>query len=249
MQNHSPLQELTKKLDEIKESWQIYTIFETEKKRFNEEFDALKKDKESLLESFNDISAKNALLLADNKELEQRNQALKNEIAIKEQHLASLNHSQDLEIPHSNTLESEPLDFNALETQYHTFKKLLKSTKELSQNIPLERPKAIEKLEVSYQKHQRLLANPAKDYVLLESAELLFDLLIKIDSRLKALDLESSKLEAEIHNLQNNITQSTQKMLDDIQDLEIHSDHNLKADSEQISPKNPQNSDEIPQNP
>lgn len=247
MQNLSPLQELTKKLDEIKESWQIYTIFETEKKRFNEEFDALKKDKESLLESFNDISAKNALLLADNKELEQRNQVLKNEIATKEQHLASLNHSQ--EIPSPNALESTPLDFKALETRYHALKKLLKSTKELFQNIPLERPKAIEKLEVSYQKHQRLLANPAKDYVFLESAELLFDLLIKIDSRLKALDLESSKLEVEIHNLQNNATQSTQTMLDDIQDLEIHSDQNLKVDSEQNPPKNPQNSDEIPQNP
>ncbi len=249
MQNRSPLQELTKKLDEIKESWQIYTIFETEKKRFNEEFDALKKDKESLLESFNNISAKNALLLADNKELEQRNQTLENEIATKEQHLASLNHSQALEISDSNTLESKSLDLKALEAQYRALKKLLKSTKELFQNIPLERPKAVEKLEVSYQKHQRLLANPAKDYVLLESAELLFDLLIKIDSRLKALDLESFKLEAEIHNLQSNTTQSTQKMLDDIQDLEIHSDQNPKADSEKISHKNLKNSDEIPQNP
>lgn len=34
MQNLSALQELTKKLNEIKESWQIYTIFEAEKKTF-----------------------------------------------------------------------------------------------------------------------------------------------------------------------------------------------------------------------
>lgn len=66
------------------------------KKRFNEEFDALKKDKESLMESFNEISAKNALLLADNKELEQRNKSLTNEIAIKEQQLESLNQSHPL---------------------------------------------------------------------------------------------------------------------------------------------------------
>lgn len=33
MQNLSALKELTQKLDEIKEAWQIYTIFEEAKKK------------------------------------------------------------------------------------------------------------------------------------------------------------------------------------------------------------------------
>ncbi|MDE7174747.1 MAG: hypothetical protein K2N75_01670 [Helicobacter sp.] len=207
MQNLSALQELTKKLDEIKESWQIYTIFETEKKRFNEEFDALKKDKDSLMESFNEISAKNALLLADNKELEQRNKTLTNEITIKEQQLESLNQSHSLA---TDTLESQTLDWTALETQYQNLKKSLKSTEKILQNISLVRPKALEKLEISYQKHQRLLANPAKEYVPLESATLLFDTLTKIQSQLKTLLLESSKLESEIQHLQEDSSKLVQ---------------------------------------
>ena len=134
MQNLSALQELTKKLNEIKESWQIYTIFEAEKKRFNEEFDALKKDKESLMESFNEISAKNALLLADNKELEQRNKSLTNEIAIKEQQLESLNQSHPLA---PDTLKSKTLDLAALETQYQNLKKSLESTEKFLKNTSL----------------------------------------------------------------------------------------------------------------
>lgn len=195
MQNHSALQELTKKLDEIKESWQIYTIFEEEKKRFNEEFDALKKDKASLMESFNDISAKNALLSAENKELEQKNKTLKEEITTKEQQLHSLD-SND-KPPHSHA--SNP---KTLIKQSQTLKEILNSTKELLQKNSLVRPKALQKLEVSYQKHQRLLANPAKEYVTLESATMLFDLLIKIEAKLKEMDLQISKLDSEIQDLQ-----------------------------------------------
>ncbi|WP_026943387.1 30S ribosomal protein S19 [Helicobacter rodentium] len=195
MLNHSALQELTKKLDEIKESWQIYTIFEEEKKRFNEEFDALKKDKASLMESFNDISAKNALLLAENKELEQKNKALKEEIASKKQQLQSLD-SDDKPL-HSNI--SNP---KTLIKQSQTLKEILSSAKELLQKNSLVRPKALQKLEVSYQKHQRLLANPAKEYVTLESATIFFDLLIKLKAKLKEMDLQILKLDSEIQDLQ-----------------------------------------------
>lgn len=203
MQNYSALQELTKKLDEIKESWQIYTIFEEEKKRFNEEFDALKKDKASLMESFNDISAKNALLSAENKELEQKNKTLKEEITAKEQQLHSLD-SNDKPL-HSHT--SNP---KTLIKQSQMLKEILNSTKELLQKKSLVRPKALQKLEVSYQKHQRLLANPAKEYVTLESATILFDLLIKIEAKLKEMDLQISKLDSEIQDLQ--------KLSEDIKD-------------------------------
>lgn len=195
MQNHSALQELTKKLDEIKESWQIYTIFEEEKKRFNEEFDALKKDKASLMESFNDISAKNALLSAENKELEQKNKTLKEEITTKEQQLHSLD-SND------KPLHSHASNPKTLIKQSQILKEILNSTKELLQKNSLVRPKALQKLEVSYQKHQRLLANPAKEYVTLESATMLFDLLIKIEAKLKEMDLQISKLDSEIQDLQ-----------------------------------------------
>jgi len=195
MLNHSALQELTKKLDEIKESWQIYTIFEEEKKRFNEEFDALKKDKASLMESFNDISAKNALLLAENKELEQKNKALKEEIASKKQQLQSLD-SDDKPL-HSNI--SNP---KTLIKQSQTLKEILSSAKELLQKNSLVRPEALQKLEVSYQKHQRLLANPAKEYVTLESATIFFDLLIKLKAKLKEMDLQILKLDSEIQDLQ-----------------------------------------------
>ena len=195
MLNHSALQELTKKLDEIKESWQIYTIFEEEKKRFNEEFDALKKDKASLMESFNDISAKNALLLAENKELEQKNKVLKEEIASKKQQLQSLD-SDDKPL-HSNI--SNP---KTLIKQSQTLKEILNSTKELLQKKSLVRPEALRKLEVSYQKHQRLLANPAKEYVTLESATIFFDLLIKLKAKLKEMDLQILKLDSEIQDLQ-----------------------------------------------
>lgn len=195
MLNHSALQELTKKLDEIKESWQIYTIFEEEKKRFNEEFDALKKDKASLMESFNDISAKNALLLAENKELEQKNKALKEEITSKKQQLQSLD-SDDKPL-HSNI--SNP---KTLIKQSQTLKEILSSAKELLQKNSLVRPEALQKLEVSYQKHQRLLANPAKEYVTLESATIFFDLLIKLKAKLKEMDLQILKLDSEIQDLQ-----------------------------------------------
>ena len=69
MQDLVALKTLTKKLEEIKESWQIYAIFEDARKAFNAEFDELTKDKEKLIESFNATSAKNAMLLAQNKEL------------------------------------------------------------------------------------------------------------------------------------------------------------------------------------
>ena len=60
MKHNFALQEITKKLDEIKEVWQIYEIFETQKKQFEEEYEILSQQREALIKNTNEISAKNA---------------------------------------------------------------------------------------------------------------------------------------------------------------------------------------------
>ncbi|MCI5968957.1 hypothetical protein [Helicobacter sp.] len=194
MQNLSDLRELTQKLDEIKEVWQIYAIFEEARKKFNDEFNTLKKDKEALVESFNDISAKNAFLLAQNKELEAKNKALKESNLTLEK--SDSNFLENLE---SNPLESQ--DFSNLATHYASLQEILKTMQEIFAKLPHIAPEPVTKLEVSYQKHQRLLANPAKDYVEFKKAKELFDTLINVESKFKTLDLEFSKLQIEMHDL------------------------------------------------
>ena len=83
MKHNFALQEITKKLDEIKEVWQIYEIFETQKKQFEEEYEILSQQREALIKNSNEISAKNALLLSQNKELEIKNKELEAQIAQK----------------------------------------------------------------------------------------------------------------------------------------------------------------------
>lgn len=200
MQNLSALKELTQKLDEIKEAWQIYAIFEEARKNFNKEFDALKKDKEALIESYNTISAKNALLLAQNKELEAKNKVLKeNNIALEKSDSNFKNNLQNnLENLESDVVESK--DYSSLFEQYESLQEILKTIQEIFTKLPTAL-EPVAKLEVSYQKHQRLLANPAKDYVPLENAKELFNALINVESKLKTLDLEFSKLHIEMRDL------------------------------------------------
>lgn len=200
MQNLSALKELTQKLDEIKEAWQIYAIFEEARKNFNEEFDALKKDKEALIESYNTISAKNALLLAQNKELEAKNKTLKeSNMALEKSDSNFKNNLQNnLENLESDVVESK--DFSSLFEQYESLQEILKTIQEIFTKLPTAL-EPVAKLEVSYQKHQRLLANPAKDYVPLENAKELLNALINVESKLKTLDLELSKLHIEMRDL------------------------------------------------
>lgn len=75
------LKSLVARLDEIKETWQIFEIFEAEKKRLNAEFTELENAKKSAISDFNEISAKNAELYAKNAELQTQNTELLSKIA------------------------------------------------------------------------------------------------------------------------------------------------------------------------
>ncbi|TLD84037.1 hypothetical protein LS70_004320 [Helicobacter sp. MIT 11-5569] len=203
MQDLNALKELTKKLDTIKESWQIYAIFEDARKNFNEEFSALKKDKEALIESFNTTSAKNALLLAENKELEAKNKAL-------------LESNKTLESSQNHTMQDFTLekDSTHLYAQCENLQDTLKGIQTLLSKIPNATPKPLQKLEVSYQKHQRLLANPAKGYVSLESATALFNILINVESKIKTLDSELAKLQIEMRDFFQSAQNPTEENLE-----------------------------------
>lgn len=190
MQNLSALRELTHKLDEIKETWQIYAIFEEARQSFYQEFSALSKDKEALIASFNDTSAKHALLLAENKELEERNKAL-------QEGNSALEEMQNAE----QACGIESKDLAHLYAQCETLQEALKAMQGVFTKISDLTPKPVEKLEVSYQKQQRLLANPARGYVTLERATELFEALMSAESKLKALDLELAKLRVEMRDL------------------------------------------------
>ena len=199
MQNLSSLKELTQKLDEIKEVWQIYAIFEEARKSFNEEFDALKKDKEALIESYNDISAKNALLLAQNKELEEKNKILM-------QNNAALENTKNISMESDTTLKEnietlKTKNFSSIYMQCENLQEILKAAQKIFKDIPNTPLEPVSKLEVSYQKHQRLLANPARDYIALKDAQKLLNMLISTESKLKTLDLEFAKLHIEIRDL------------------------------------------------
>lgn len=75
------LKSLVARLDEIKETWQIFEIFEAEKKRLNAEFTELENAKKNAISDFNEISAKNAELYAKNAELQTQNTELLSKIA------------------------------------------------------------------------------------------------------------------------------------------------------------------------
>lgn len=199
MQNLSALKELTHKLDEIKETWQIYAIFEEARQNFYQEFNALSKDKEALIASFNDTSAKHALLLAENKELEERNKAL-------QEGNSTLEEMQNTE----QTYGVGSKDLAHLYAQCETLQETLKAMQGVFTKLADLAPEPVEKLEVSYQKQQRLLANPARGYVTLERATELFEALVSAESKLKALDLELAKLRVEMRDLLHNTPTPTQ---------------------------------------
>ena len=229
MQDLAALRTLTKKLDEIKESWQIYAIFEDARKAFNVELDALKKDKEALIESFNATSAKNAILLAQNKELEAKNQSLQTQNRALEslkENSTDTEKMQNIEsqnVNHLDNLETYAAqiinDLNPLYTQCQTLQETLKSIQEIFTAIPPS-PKPLPKLIVTYQQHQRVKANPAENYVHLELAEEFFSALEYIESKVKTLDLEADKLSIEIrdmlqiHTKPQNLTQNSTQELD-----------------------------------
>ncbi|MDE5591539.1 MAG: hypothetical protein K2I63_01070, partial [Helicobacter sp.] len=72
------------------------------------------------------------------------------------------------------------------------------------------RPIALEKLEIIYQKHQKLLANPAKPYVTLKEAIHLYDLLQFLLDRFQLIMPEYEKLITILDELQFTIN-SAQK--------------------------------------
>ncbi len=183
MQDFTSLHTLTKKLEEIKESWQIYAIFEEARKEFNEEFAQLQKDKESLIESFNATSAKNALLNAQNKELEEKNRELQESIN------ATTKQSDSTHSRIQDSLNAEQLHERCAKLQ-----EILHSIQTIIKDSPKAALKPLQKLEVSYQKHQRLLANPAKEYVEFHSAKILSNALEEIESQCKLLENELLKL-------------------------------------------------------
>ena len=107
MKHNFALQEITKKLDEIKEVWQIYEIFETQKKQFEEEYEILSQQREALIKNSNEISAKNALLLSQNKELEIKNKELEAQIAQKNKIIQEMDCVQETQ---KNCQETIPAD-------------------------------------------------------------------------------------------------------------------------------------------
>ncbi|WP_104722565.1 hypothetical protein [Helicobacter mesocricetorum] len=187
------LQELTKKLETIKESWQIYEIFEEAKKRFNEEYKNLQKDREELIQTFNEISAKNALLNVQNDELEQKNKALAITLEQKLQALKDSKESIHLKDDETKT------SFSSIKAQLDVLGDLLLQT---NINLP-PKPTAVKKLEVSYQNYKKLLATPANDYVPLQEAMELFNLLQQLLEHIQTITLEYSKISLEITHQEN----------------------------------------------
>lgn len=185
------LQEITKKLDEIKEVWQIYEIFEKAKKDFNEEYESLSKDRDSLIQSFNETSAKNALLLSQNQELETQNKVLEQTLAKKQKALEEL----DSKV----ALEGIYFDFSNLESLCEDLKAHLEK---IDTALPTK-PNALQKLEVSYQQHQKLVAKPANSYVTLAQAQELYERIEVFLKHFKSLDLEIAKILLEVRDLKN----------------------------------------------
>lgn len=185
------LQEITKKLDEIKEVWQIYEIFEKAKKDFNEEYESLSKDRDSLIQSFNETSAKNALLLSQNQELETQNKVLEQTLAKKQKALEEL----DSKV----ALEGIYFDFSNLESLCEDLKAHLEK---IDIALPVK-PNALQKLEVSYQQHQKLVAKPANSYVTLAQAQELYERIEVFLKHFKSLDLEIAKILLEVRDLKN----------------------------------------------
>ena len=193
--DNAPLKTLLKKIDTIKESWQIYEIFEEEKKKFKEEFEALEKDKKALMESFNELSVKHAILQKQNEELEIKNKILSFQTNLQDSKTSEIATSTD------DTIEEHKscMDFTPLQIQFNKIKNLLNSIK-LPQNTEF---KPLQKVEVIYQKNQKLLANPAKNYVLLEEIQPFLKEQSNLQDTLQEILLEYSKLALEIRDLKN----------------------------------------------
>ncbi len=191
MKGDFALQEITRKLDEIKEVWQIYEIFEKAKKEFNKEYETLSKDRESLIDSFNEISAKNALLLSQNQELETKNKLLEQALTQKQKELD--------ELVSKSVLEGIYYDFSNLEGLCEDLKEHLEK---IDTTLPTK-PNALQKLEVSYQQHKKLVAKPANSYVTLAEAQRLYERIKVFLEHLKSLDLEIAKMLLEVRDLKN----------------------------------------------
>lgn len=184
--DNTPLKTLLEKINTIKETWQIYEIFEEEKKKFKEEFELLEKDKKELIKSFNELSAKNAQLLAQNKDLEIKNKELDSKI----------NHAQQ-EVPKATLKDSKEMDFTSIELQLDKIQNLLKEINfcEIKDLQPLK------KIEVLYQKNQKLLANPAKNYIAFEAISPFLESYKTIQSLIQSTLLEHKKLAIELRDL------------------------------------------------
>ena len=204
MKHNFALQEITKKLDEIKEVWQIYEIFETQKKQFEEEYEILSQQREALIKNSNEISAKNALLLSQNKELEIKNKELEAQIAQKNKIIQEMDCVQETQKNCQETIPADSQkdlqsDFLNLQTQCEN---IHSSLSQLKITLP-PKPVALERLEVSYQNYQKLLAKPANSYVLLSQAQEIYEQLENLIATFKSLDLETSKILLEIRDLKD----------------------------------------------
>ncbi|CAM2974822.1 hypothetical protein [Helicobacter burdigaliensis] len=187
MANTEALTKLVAKLDEIKEAWQIYEIFEEERKKFNEEFALLEEDKKKLIETFNEISAKNAMLLAQNKDLEEKNKAL-------EQHLNKANQ------PIYKIVQAEPKDTSFLQNQFENLKQSLHTMQEKQKKFQKPILEPLKKVEILYKNTEKLLAVPAKEYIATGNATLLEAYIEEFEKWLLEFDLEFSKFGIEIRD-------------------------------------------------
>lgn len=187
MANTEALAKLIEKLDEIKDAWQIYEIFEEERKKFNEEFALLEEDKKKLIETFNEISAKNAMLLAQNKDLEERNKTL-------EQNLNKTNQ------PIYKIVQTEPKDTSFLQTQFENLKQSLQTIKDKQKNFKKPILEPLKKVEILYKNTEKLLAVPAKEYIPSSNTLPLEEYIKEFEKWLLEFDLEFSKFGIEIRD-------------------------------------------------
>lgn len=187
MANTEALAKLIEKLDEIKDAWQIYEIFEEERKKFNEEFALLEEDKKKLIETFNEISAKNAMLLAQNKDLEERNKTLEQ----------NLNKTSQ---PIYKIVQTEPKDTSFLQTQFENLKQSLQTIKDKQKNFKKPILEPLKKVEILYKNTEKLLAVPAKEYIPLSNTLPLEEYIKEFEKWLLEFDLEFSKFGIEIRD-------------------------------------------------
>lgn len=235
------LKQLIEKIDEIKESWQIYEIFETERKNFNEEYQKLQEDKKSLMASFNDISAKNALLIAQNRELEAKNQALDSLIKQKENAVGDFTPPQENPQDLSKNPKWDNANFEAIQRQFYALENLFNSIK-----IPnLEHCEPLQKIEILYQKNQKLLATPAKNYFPYEIIQNFMKELKLLRDLLNQISLESSKLFIEFRDFKNTLL-LPQESLKNLESLDTLNPDELQSLQEIKPLQSPKNNQEQP---